>query len=90
MMNIFIDWVITFFADIITWQGFLGFFIGYGLHFLQSQRKTDRLICHSCRKGHYVFDPKRVKNNPALFIENRKNGYYCDTCGQSAPYEWKP
>lgn len=88
-MNFVINFFFEFLLEFVTIQGFIGFLFGYACHYIQTRKSRNNWLCHSCRKGHYIYDPKRVEDDP-IFYENHRNGYFCDVCGKDAPYKWKP
>lgn len=71
-------------------ENWTAFAIGFIFCRIWYRNEISRFTCHSCKKGHYIYDPKRVRNDPFLFEQSKRNGYICDRCGKSAPYGWRP
>lgn len=85
-----LDIFLTFFQTYFTLENWLSFVAGIVFCRFWYRKEISQFTCHSCHKGRYIFDPKRVRNDPFLFVQNRKNGYVCNQCGKSAPYNWHP
>lgn len=83
-----IDFLLNILEKHFTLENWIAFALGFSFCRFWYRKEISRFTCHSCKKGHYRFDQKRVRDDPFLFEQNKQNGYVCDYCGKNAPYRW--